>query len=527
MRAMSPRDALLVILGAGGMYLVNVFVPFSEPVALVEEPLASKSDLGMPEEVFVPPAPAAVDVVVPAPQAPRPILEEPLIEPPKPRPPLAPTVMHQHAPGWTIFDNLYMANGTLFAVTDTPDDFPAIEWMTSTGLPAVNSPESIQERMPTAQDFSFITTAEAKRRWGNDADETQARVFNIDGNTLLFNDPDQFLNHYYHFCAELMFGAWAFWTGTFPDDTPSVWARAMFPHTGWSWRDNPGMNALFARGGFPTLHIEVDSDWKDRVAATAVTEEQLAVPEKNRAWRFDRVLLADRSAAFRGPECGSRTQRTAAEAMLGVVPKDRDGKPVPGHEFLERGWWEPVRRRVLNFVGVPKAQLDLFKLDESERVLPNEKIVVTYVDRQSVRRHLIHEDHELLVQSLRDLCARRGWELIIMKGEALSKDEQLQIASKTTYLVGVHGNGLSHLIMMPPTPAATVIEIFFPTGYAHDYEWTARSLGMKHFAVWNDTSTTFPEVQWPSYPDGFQGESIPVYGPYVAELIEGRADGKL
>jgi hypothetical protein len=40
-------------------------------------------------------------------------------------------------------------------------------------------------------------------------------------------------------------------------------------------------------------------------------------------------------------------------------------------------------------------------------------------------------------------------------------------------------------------------------------------------------STTFPEVQWPSYPEGFQGEHIPVWGPYVAELIEKRADGKI
>jgi hypothetical protein len=32
--------------------------------------------------------------------------------------------------------------------------------------------------------------------------------------TALFNDPDQFLNHYYHFVAELLVGAWAFWSGT-------------------------------------------------------------------------------------------------------------------------------------------------------------------------------------------------------------------------------------------------------------------------------------------------------------------------
>jgi hypothetical protein len=103
--------------------------------------------------------------------------------------------------------------------------------------------------------------------------------------------------------------------------------------------------------------------------------------------------------------------------------------------------------------------------------------------------------------------------------------------------------------MMPITPISTVIEIFYPEGYAHDYEWTTRALGMKHFAVWNDTyvyvltfargmlgtytntrrssSTTYPEVTWPNYPEGFQGQQVPVHGPYVAKLIEDRADGFL
>lgn len=54
-------------------------------------------------------------------------------------------------------------------------------------------------------------------------------------------------------------------------------------------------------------------------------------------------------------------------------------------------------------------------------------------------------------------------------------------------LLGVHGNGLTHLVFMPPTRASTVIEIFYPGGFAHDYQWTTRALGMSHFAVWNDT----------------------------------------
>ena len=54
-------------------------------------------------------------------------------------------------------------------------------------------------------------------------------------------------------------------------------------------------------------------------------------------------------------------------------------------------------------------------------------------------------------------------------------------------MLGVHGNGLTHLVMMPPTRVSAVIEMFIPGGFAHDYEWTTRALGMRHFAVWNDT----------------------------------------
>ena len=53
-------------------------------------------------------------------------------------------------------------------------------------------------------------------------------------------------------------------------------------------------------------------------------------------------------------------------------------------------------------------------------------------------------------------------------------------------MLGVHGNGLTHLVFMKPNRASTVIELFYPGGFAHDYHWTTRSLGMTHVAVWND-----------------------------------------
>lgn len=74
-----------------------------------------------------------------------------------------------------------------------------------------------------------------------------------------------------------------------------------------------------------------------------------------------------------------------------------------------------------------------------------QKIIITYISRQAVRRHLIDQDHENLVKSLQELVQRknaewmrdgrakgREWELQIVQPETLTKDEQVQIMSKTT-----------------------------------------------------------------------------------------------
>jgi hypothetical protein len=80
---------------------------------------------------------------------------------------------------------------------------------------------------------------------------------------------------------------------------------------------------------------------------------------------------------------------------------------------------------------------------------------------------------------------------------------------------------------MKPTHVSAVVEIFLPGGFARDYEWTSRSLGMTHYSIWNDTSFTHPhEPSIPDYPDGFHGPNIPVHGPFVAKLIEGHVTAR-
>jgi hypothetical protein len=210
--------------------------------------------------------------------------------------------------------------------------------------------------------------------------------------------------------------------------------RAIFPHaSAEEWRDGPGMNLFFLRSAWPSLTVETRPDWLDRASTTALH----AGESGGRSWWFDTVLLADRSAAFRGPECGSRTQRTAAEAMKGVA--ERAGLT----EFLQRGWWEPVRTNVLRFAGVDVRKLDIgtraFKRASrgSPRTGGVDEVVVTYISRQGVKRHLIPDDHAGLVRALTELCDRRGWELNVVAMERLSKEEQLKIAARTTVSTGL------------------------------------------------------------------------------------------
>ena len=63
---------------------------------------------------------------------------------------------------------------------------------------------------------------------------------------------------------------------------------------------------------------------------------------------------------------------------------------------------------------------------------------------------------------------------------------------------------------MKPTPRATVIEFFYPKGFAHDYEFTSRALGIHHFGFWGNEYFTAPDTPEVAYPEGFQGNEIPI-----------------
>lgn len=114
--------------------------------------------------------------------------------------------------------------------------------------------------------------------------------------------------------------------------------------------------------------------------------------------------------------------------------------------------------------------------------------VVTYISRQGSRRHLKAASHDALVKALTERSKKLGFELVIVEAERMTKEEQFALAGRTTVrhgftfechwnadiqiMLGVHGNGLTHLIWMPATPRTAVIEMYIAGGFAPDCELT-------------------------------------------------------
>lgn len=90
-----------------------------------------------------------------------------------------------HAPGWTVFNNLYVANGTVFVVTNKPETIPPREMLISTGIELKNDPESVAARLPTNHEMRIISVEEARELFDDGATL-------VDGVTWMMNDPPQF-----------------------------------------------------------------------------------------------------------------------------------------------------------------------------------------------------------------------------------------------------------------------------------------------------------------------------------------------
>lgn len=185
LRGLSRRDAVLILVGAFSMQLFIHFLPLDGTSMAINQNQQIDSNNAHDRNALSKEEVRSTPI--------------PLLDPSPPTPPpiefsskLPETTIIEHAPGWTLFRNVYMANGTLFIVSSSPKSFPEIRLMTSTSLPAVNTPENIAAREPTKQSMDFLSPTEARHWWGGNLARGESnRVWSVEGNTVLFNDPNQ------------------------------------------------------------------------------------------------------------------------------------------------------------------------------------------------------------------------------------------------------------------------------------------------------------------------------------------------
>ena len=252
------------------------------------------------------------------------------------------------------------------------------------------------------------------------------------------------------FAAELLVGLWRTFSTLDPTISsagtthlPSP-ARMLMPHVeAGKWNDYAKMNSFITRAVFPSMSYEYATDFVDR-ADTA------------RAFLFERVVFADRAAAFRGKEFQTYW-RTSSEAVA-----------LPASRY----WWTPIRKNLLDFVGANsidamagltagdvigvaaeeklmsdeedleelemkeslEAQKEANKLEKiNAKLAKSGRPVITYISRQNWgRRMLLPEAHKSLVEALEALEAKYGWEVNIADMDKMTRDDQIRLAARTT-----------------------------------------------------------------------------------------------
>lgn len=326
--------------------------------------------------------------------------------------------------GWTIFNNLYIYNGTMFIVADSPKRFPDRMLLTSSGAPIFNEPADVARRTPSDKDMQIISRERAADLFGSGAgwldgtsvspcsiflssilepsipqfittDPPQLYVIFFHNLTLLFTRCS--INHYYHWCAEVFFGLWRTYSTLDPnirdDGLTGLPAprRLMMSHVPYDkFRDYAGMTQWVTKAVFPAISFEYELDWTDRALM-------------NRPFLLERVVLSDRAAAMHNPMF-TLTQRSNAELF-----KLR-GSPY---------WWSTIRNNLVQFAGGDPLQ--------------SSRNVITYISRQDWnQRKLIPEDHDRLVAALMKLHTDYGYEINIVSMEKVSRDEQIRLAGRTT-----------------------------------------------------------------------------------------------
>lgn len=230
--------------------------------------------------------------------------------------------------------------------------------------------------------------------------------------------------HYYHFAAENVLTGFAALGSVNPTSTtPPVIDRFVIPWLS-NWHDQYGLNDVLVDSIFPELVDE--HQWK-RLSK----DDRWVFFEKSRSGRviaLTKVVIIDRWAAHKHTPAADVWIKMA----VGLLTKP-----------LQSNFFSSARQRFMRYNSISDRR-------------PGDKQRILYVDRQSTTRRLPDEKHEALLAALRGLAGPKV-EFVHLVLENLDKVQQMAAFVDATIAIGIHGNGLTHLMWMPEKSA--VIEV--------------------------------------------------------------------
>ncbi|KAG9313553.1 hypothetical protein JVU11DRAFT_5880 [Chiua virens] len=292
------------------------------------------------------------------------------------------TTVLKHAPGYTVMDNVFMLNGTLFLVTNDPA-FPPLD--------SIASSYGDPHMAPRPSDWQVLSITQARETLGS--------------------------------FGGLIHGA----------ITPSSLSGAPTLHSIRPLSPDaltlppPRRDLLSQRAH---LYGRTPRSKRTRHPSPTVSERFPPLPRQGSFPDARPLVVADQGAARRA---------------------DKDVPPfaVPLFELkASKDWWEPVRREVARFLGVPE---DAPKAGW----LAKDQTMVTYISRQDAvdGPRLRAEDHAALVEALGGLG--KGYEVYVVSSETDWMARMSAIA-QSTIVLGVYGVHMADSLFMPPSSRATM-----------------------------------------------------------------------
>jgi hypothetical protein len=268
------------------------------------------------------------------------------------------------------------------------------------------------------------------------------------------------LYHYYHFTLEDTLGGFA--GGALAQPEPLTPSRLAVPW-GNDWHDQWHMNDAVTASLFGENIID-----KDMWAGLADKPLFFDKRESGRGFRpflllgldnadLSSVIFVDRWAAHRNSKLVEVWHKMPVQVFETLITR-----PGSSHFF------DKPRQQLLDYFAIPPAPA-------------GKQVRIAYIDRQSSNRKIPEDQHMTLVAEMKSLADSRGAHFAHLVLEDMTPDEQFREVAQANVMIGIHGNGLTHLIWLQS--GAAVIEMFPQNVFQRDYQTAAAVLGFNYTGI--------------------------------------------